>query len=37
MLIVLVYISLILAHSFVVLFLTLSSTAVMLGKTQLGM
>ena len=37
MLIVLVCFNLILAYSFVVLFLTLSSTAVMPSKTQLGM
>jgi len=37
MLMILVCISLILAYSFVVLFLTLSSTTFMLSKTQLGM
>jgi hypothetical protein len=37
MLMILICISLILAYSFVVLSLTLSSTAVMLSKTQLGM
>jgi hypothetical protein len=37
MLIVLVCFNLILVYSFVVLFLTLSSTAVMPSKTQLGM
>jgi hypothetical protein len=37
MLIVLVCFNLILAYSFIVLFLTLSSTAIMPSKTQLGM